>query len=268
MVLPPGGPLTSSEEASQGYELVCTPGECDPEDVQLSARTDVGDVMMYLPEITYLDTQQWSVEIGLTPDRLVQLRDALDNHLRGAAGHAGPANRGDIATVARSREDLANSSRGDIATTGADGGTACPLVVGESPTTVVQQTTVATPSEGAANGRGSSGTSVAPQAEAAVAQQATTVTDTVTVPLQERLRAALRHHIDPDDDTMPALCRDGFLWVPADDVLDNLTRAIQPPVKYPITTHAYEGDRFLHPCTARGYGSMCGATEYDHLEPE
>ncbi|WP_435239581.1 hypothetical protein [Streptomyces sp. YPW6] len=95
------------------------------------------------------------------------------------------------------------------------------------------------------------------------------MTETVTVPLRERLRAALRRHIDPDDDTMPALCRDGFLWVPADDVLDDLIKAMQPPpVKYPITTHAYEGDRFLHPCTARGYGSMCGATEYDHLEPE
>ncbi len=254
-------------DGAKGYSLVSTPVDYDPEDVQV-ARTDDGDVVMYLPEITYLDTQQWSVEIGLTPDRLVQLRDALDNHLRGAADHAGPANRVDIATVARSREDLANGSRGDIATTGADRVTAGHSVVGIQPTTLGRPPTVAAPPKGAANNSVPSGNSVAPQAEATVAQQATTVTDTVTVPLRERLRAALRHHIDPDDDTMPALCRDGSLWVPADDVLDNLTRAIQPPVKYPITTHAYEGDRFLHPCTARGYGSMCGATEYDHLEPE
>ncbi|MEU3836116.1 hypothetical protein [Streptomyces microflavus] len=55
------------------------------------------------------------------------------------------------------------------------------------------------------------------------------MTETVTVPLRDRLRAALRRHIDPDDDTMPALCRDGFLWVPADDVLDDLVRALDSP---------------------------------------
>ncbi|KFK91510.1 hypothetical protein IX27_00315 [Streptomyces sp. JS01] len=95
------------------------------------------------------------------------------------------------------------------------------------------------------------------------------MTETVTVALRDRLRGALRRHIDPDDDTMPALDHDGFVWVDTDDVLDDLIKAMQPPpVKYPITTHAYQGDRFLHPCTARGYGSMCGATEYDHMEPE
>ncbi|MFJ3083868.1 hypothetical protein ACIPJG_29465 [Streptomyces halstedii] len=132
----------------EGTQIVGTPGEWDPEDVQLSARADGGDVVMYLPEITYLDTQPWSVEIGLTPERLVQLRDALDNHLRGAADHAGPANRG----------------------------------------------------------------------------------DTPTVPLRERLRAALRRHIDPDDDTMPTLEGTGqFLWVPADDALDDLIKALDGP---------------------------------------
>ncbi|MFC8704695.1 hypothetical protein ACFUIV_21210 [Streptomyces anulatus] len=196
-----------------------TPVDYDPEDVQFSARTDDGDVVMYLPEITYLDTQPWSVEIGLTPGRLVQLRDALDNHLRGAGG---TANRGDTPTVAAPGGGVANASRVDIDTTGPDGGAACPPVMGERPTTVVQQTTVATSSEGAANDRGSSGTSVATQTEA-------TVTETVTVPLRERLRGALRHHIDPDDDTMPALCRDGFLWVPADDVLDDLVKALSSP---------------------------------------
>ncbi|MEU2797454.1 hypothetical protein [Streptomyces sp. NPDC007117] len=152
----------------------------------------------------------------------------------------------------------------------------------------------------------------------AVGQPPTAVAQQATAPLRDRLRGALRHHIDPDDDTMPALEGKGqFLWVPADDVLDDLLRTLdgpnpieviarvtaavdtpsgppeepaseysigwdtamdlvkkaigdhQPPARrYPITTHAYEGDRFLHPCTARGYGSMCGATEYDHLEPE
>ncbi|WP_435285936.1 hypothetical protein [Streptomyces bacillaris] len=91
----------ATTETLGGTQIASTPAGYDPEDVQLSARTDDGDVVMYLPEITYLDTQQWSVEIGLTPDRLVQLRDALDNHLRGAADHAGPASRGEDATVAQ-----------------------------------------------------------------------------------------------------------------------------------------------------------------------
>ncbi|WP_406225339.1 hypothetical protein [Streptomyces anulatus] len=211
---------TPADYDPEGTQIVGTPVDYDPEDVQLSARTD--DVVMYLPEITYLDTQPWSVEIGLTPDRLVQLRDALDNHLRGAADHAGPANRGDTPTVATPSEGAANGNRGDIATvegdtlapsngsrgdtptTGPDGGTACPPVVGLQPTTVVQLPIV-------------------------VAQQATTVTETVTVPLRERLRAALRRHIDPDDDTMPELWRGGFLWVDTDEVLDNLIKALDSP---------------------------------------
>ncbi|KUJ64751.1 hypothetical protein ACZ90_56470 [Streptomyces albus subsp. albus] len=62
-----------------------------------------------------------------------------------------------------------------------------------------------------------------------VAQQATVVTVTVTVALRERLRVALRRHIDPDDDTMPALCRDGFVWVDTDEVLDDLIKAVEQP---------------------------------------
>ncbi|UPT41799.1 MULTISPECIES: hypothetical protein [Streptomyces] len=115
-------------ETLEGYGPARTPADYDPEDVQFAARTDDGDVVMYLPEITYLDTQPWSVEIGLTPERLVQLRDALDNHLRGAADH---------------------------------GGAAGPSVVGQSPTTVVQQPTVLSVSA----------------TERTVAQQATDVRD-------------------------------------------------------------------------------------------
>ncbi|WP_327268785.1 hypothetical protein OG233_14005 [Streptomyces sp. NBC_01218] len=147
--------------------------------------TPDGEVLLYLPEVTYLDTQVWSVDVGLTGPALVELRDAIDNHLRVAEGHAGPANRGEDATVA----------------------------------------------------------------------------------LRDQVRLALRRHIDADDDTMPTLDGTGtFLWVPADEVLDDLVAAVTAEPKYPITSHPYQGDRFLHPCTARGYGSMCGATEYDHQE--
>ncbi|MEW2177164.1 hypothetical protein AB0890_12645 [Streptomyces sp. NPDC005406] len=52
---------------------------------------------------------------------------------------------------------------------------------------------------------------------------------TATVALRDRLRAALRRHIDPDDDTMPALDPDGFLWVSADSVLDDLVKAVGQP---------------------------------------
>ncbi|MFE7047089.1 hypothetical protein ACFVAM_01775 [Streptomyces californicus] len=154
----------------------------DPEDVQFSARTDDGDVVMYLPEITYLDTQQWSVEIGLTPDRLVQLRDALDNHLRDTGS---TANRVDADTVATVSLTEAIGNRGQP-----------PTVVARQATTVTETVTVA--------------------------QQA-------TVPLRERLRAALRRHIDPDDDTMPALFRGGFVWISTDEVLDDLIKAVEQP---------------------------------------
>ncbi|MEU9494554.1 hypothetical protein AB0D73_22675 [Streptomyces sp. NPDC048215] len=53
--------------------------------------------------------------------------------------------------------------------------------------------------------------------------------ETATVPLRDRLRAVLRRHIDPDDDTMPALDCGGFVWVPVDEVLDDLVRALDGP---------------------------------------
>lgn len=36
--------------------------------------------------------------------------------------------------------------------------------------------------------------------------------------------------------------------------------------KFPISTHTYAGDGFDAPCAASGYGTACGATEYDHTE--
>jgi hypothetical protein len=87
--------------------------------------------------------------------------------------------------------------------------------------------------------------------------------------LRARLRQALRRFIDPDDDTMPALngiASGGFTWVGVDSVLDELIEAVNQPKRYPILTHAYEGEGFLHPCTAIGHGLMCGDTQYDHEE--
>ncbi|MFD3657005.1 hypothetical protein [Streptomyces sp. NPDC058620] len=243
-----GSGLASPKEASEGYTLTCTPD---------------GDVMVHLPEITYLDTQQWAVDVGLMPEALVQLRDAIDTHLRCSADHAGPANRRDIPTVATDSLSVTNGNRVDIDTVASDRVTSGHsvvaetvttysgresthhLVVGQQPTTVKQQPTVVSVSA----------------TETTVAQQA-------TVALRDRLRVALRRHIDPDDDTMPALDFEGFVWVPADEVLDDLVKAIAPPRKYPLTTHAYEGYGSLHPCTAVGYGSMCGSAEWDHMEEQ
>ncbi|MET7643023.1 hypothetical protein ABZS83_05140 [Streptomyces sp. NPDC005426] len=156
-----------------------------------------------------------------------------------------------------------------------------------------------------------------------VGQQPTTVAQQATTPLRERLRLALRRHIDPDDDTMPALWRgDGFIWLSTDSVLDDLIKAIDPDQlpaaqalhrvqelanthsselpdaldvggeyetgwdsamdaikaaidnrpasgpRHPITSHPYKGDGFLHPCTALGFGSMCGSTQWDHMEEQ
>ena len=78
--------------------------------------------------------------------------------------------------------------------------------------------------------------------------------------LRERLRQALDRFIDPDDDTMPDRT---LTWVPADTVLDDLVAAIGRQ-RFPITTHPYEGFGFEAPCTAAGYGTACGETEYDH----
>lgn len=56
-----------------------------------------------------------------------------------------------------------------------------------------------------------------------------TVAQQATVPLRERLRAALCRHIDPDDDTMPALDHGGFIWVDTDEVLNDLIKALDSP---------------------------------------
>lgn len=86
--------------------------------------------------------------------------------------------------------------------------------------------------------------------------------------LRTRFREALRRFIDPADDTMPAPDQDGFVWVGVDSVLDELIKAVDQPKQHPIATHAYQGEGFLNPCAAIGYGSMCGSTQYDHEEQQ
>ncbi|MFJ5728776.1 hypothetical protein [Streptomyces paradoxus] len=82
--------------------------------------------------------------------------------------------------------------------------------------------------------------------------------------LRERLRQALARFIDPDDDTMLApIENDTLEEVPVETVLDGLVAAIGRQ-RFPITTHSYEGFGFEAPCTAAGYGTACGETEYDH----
>lgn len=90
---------------------------------------DGDGVILHLPEITYLDTQAWAVDIGLTPAGLAALRDLLhadDDTARQAtaqpaaedeeqcgqwggciltAGHAGPHRHTPRATPAVGRQD-------------------------------------------------------------------------------------------------------------------------------------------------------------------
>ncbi|GGS47967.1 hypothetical protein [Streptomyces violaceus] len=80
--------------------------------------------------------------------------------------------------------------------------------------------------------------------------------------LRERLRQALARFTDPDDDTMPDRT---ITWVPVDTVLDDLVAAIGQQ-QFPIASHPYEGFGFEAPCTAKGYGTSCGESEYDHTE--
>ncbi|MET8765833.1 hypothetical protein [Streptomyces sp. NPDC004658] len=110
--------------------------------------------------------------------------------------------------------------------------------------------------------------------------------------LRAALRARLHRFIDPDDDTMPAPNRadGGFTWVPTESVLAGLMEVVAPLArmylqamgdlgratdkaavpgqqKFPISSHPYQGEGSLHPCTAKGYGTACGESEYDHTEP-
>ncbi|GFH38885.1 hypothetical protein [Streptomyces pacificus] len=90
------------------------------------------------------------------------------------------------------------------------------------------------------------------------------------IQLHAALRTALARFIDPDDDTMPAPNRidGGFTRVPTDTVIDELITAITTSSrqKFPITSHPYQGFGYEAPCTATGYGTACGESEYDHEE--
>lgn len=44
----------------------------------ITPNPDGDGVILHLPDITSLDTQAWSVDIGLTPEALEALRDALN----------------------------------------------------------------------------------------------------------------------------------------------------------------------------------------------
>lgn len=91
----------------------------------------------------------------------------------------------------------------------------------------------------------------------------TTVAQQATVALRERLRAALRRHIDPDDDTMPTLDGSGrFLWVPADSVLDDLVRAVGIEQLAADRDQAVAAvERVRAECTAIGIPHICNAVD-------
>lgn len=45
---------------------------------RITPNPDGDGVILHLPDITHLDTQAWSVDIGLTHDALAALRNALN----------------------------------------------------------------------------------------------------------------------------------------------------------------------------------------------
>ncbi|WP_326593849.1 hypothetical protein [Streptomyces brevispora] len=97
------------------------------------------------------------------------------------------------------RNDRAGAgNRSDIATVAADNLSAANDSRGDTPTTVGQPPKVQ-PSR----------------------------SDIATTALRDRLRSALRRHIDPDDDTMPAIWPGGdFIWLGTDSVIDDLVAAV------------------------------------------
>jgi hypothetical protein len=91
-------PADPASECPQcGDAGACNGGPCPllaPAD-RAAVRSAEDGVVLHIPEVTYLDTQVWSVDVGLTVEGLRALRDAADAELRCMTDEAQRAGKGE-----------------------------------------------------------------------------------------------------------------------------------------------------------------------------
>ncbi|MER5277751.1 hypothetical protein ABT025_18610 [Streptomyces sp. NPDC002809] len=69
-------------ETHRGQRHECPAPDCGPQGVHITPNPDGEDsALIHFPEVDYVDTQTWCVDIGISADALRELRDAIDKHL-------------------------------------------------------------------------------------------------------------------------------------------------------------------------------------------
>ena len=69
-------------ETHRGTRHACPAPDCGPQGIDITPNPDdENGVLIHFPEVDYVDTQVWSVDVGVSTDTLRELRDAIDKHL-------------------------------------------------------------------------------------------------------------------------------------------------------------------------------------------
>jgi len=69
-------------ETHRGRRHACPAPDCGPQGIDITPNPDdENSVLIHFPEVDYVDTQVWSVDVGVSTDTLRELRDAIDKHL-------------------------------------------------------------------------------------------------------------------------------------------------------------------------------------------
>jgi len=76
-------------ETHRGSSAECSAPDCGPKGTRIT-RDDVDSVIIHLPEFRYLDTQAWSMDVGVSVDALRELRDVIDTYLSTTADGSAP----------------------------------------------------------------------------------------------------------------------------------------------------------------------------------
>lgn len=111
----------AADEAQQTPPAEPVVGDSSTE--QLRVTVDGDGFLVHLPEVTYLDTQAWAVDVGLTAEALRQLRDAVDAELRrmvAGVPQTAPTSRPSDWRAAADHLDAVNPDRGAEFSEGVD----------------------------------------------------------------------------------------------------------------------------------------------------